>query len=642
MSGDLGVQGVVDPRINMRQAVTNVVPVGPLHVKANIVVADNFGTSGTVTFDPRNSNNDSIVSRFQQIECKLRFTFTSAARAVPWSLGNPNGCLRQLPFQSCLMSSSITLGSQTLTQSVKSTLKPALRLFEDDCIAKCWTGFPSMADKYGRPSDYLVHGLAKHPATPWGSNSYGNTRGSQLFYTNVDNTTPNTTIVDVAFREALICAPWGTPCSRYTSKGLLGSTQTKYVFTLDGSLLTNMWWQAADIEPFDSITVTWLEAPKLHYLEFTPNEETVPLNPTGAGYKWAFNKFNNYVANQRTIAAATGTYPNITPGTITNYVSPSVQIQGLPDLFMVFVRLVENDRVYTEADFFLMIDRLSMNLGNRSAFLAEFDFDQLVNMSQKYIKADYTEMKKLGGFIVAFTLSDLGVPPDMLPGASDCTNMQVTVDVQNLQTRALNVQLEVMTIQNAILTSLGGGRYTEDQYLLDRKDVGEVNMDARDDAESAAVSNAEGGNIFDSAKRWIKHAAKDTWSAAKGLAGPAIATGAAKYGKSALSAGRAFLGLGAYGGQVEVKHDEEDSNPRSRKRPRHEMGRPNLPQTGPGVYQQRPPPVPTSSSSSRAPGNNNDNFIRHHQAEQLPPDFDDFYGDDDADDFYNRSDISIQ
>lgn len=482
----IDVVGLVDPRINTDQKVAYTVMHCSQNVKYQRTAFQSYGTSGNWSMSVNIPSTQTIVDRVCYMECDMTFTFAGADQGQPLVVpGDGFDALRDMPFQSCVTSSSVNLGNISFTESLSKTIHEKRRSCDQKLDRHQMSSAPSMQDFYQDYADSVTYGDAVNPLASIGASSMGASRGGYR-YTIVSQSNTQT-VVNVKWLEPLLCAPFSLPQNYAVEKGFVGLNSLQMDFNMKS--LTNMWSHSASGRTLSSITVAFNNPPALinTFLDQNPLVENVPKL-----ISYNVPEVSTYQSNSIALAS----------GASSNFSIPSIRLNAVPDLILVCCREIEANKTYLSSDSYCEITNLSINWGNRSSLLNEATQAMLYQIAIKNgLDMTFAQWQEYTGSCVLIRPDDLGLPLNVVSGSLSATQIQIDATCRNLSASNRTYELAMLVFNNTVLTKMADNTMIKMNGVLSEKDVINAKIDQSIQLEELKT---EGNGFFSSVGKLAK------------------------------------------------------------------------------------------------------------------------------------------
>jgi hypothetical protein len=243
-------------------------------------------------------------------------------------------------------------------------------------------------------------------------------------------------------------------------------------------------------------------------------------------------------------------------GATTTLTSSNIQINQIPDLFIINIRKPMTQQTIFDADAFFKVNNISINLNNQSGLLSSATAYDLWRMSVKNGSTQswaefsgqasnvdtatgvVSQVATTGSLLVISPAYDLSLPDYLTCGSLGNYNFQFSVGVTNQFASAISPELIVITANSGIFTTQQGVSSIYTGILTK-----EMVLDAKSKQQASAMKSAEvrrmtGGSLMNFLSGVVRKVSPYVMKAA---ADPDVQ-------KFALSKGKSLLGLGTSGG----------------------------------------------------------------------------------------------
>jgi hypothetical protein len=287
--------------------------------------------------------------------------------------------------------------------------------------------------------------------------------------------------VKTKITEPLFISPFTWSSPEHNAQGLLGINNMAFNFSMDSTLSklicdgTGLVTNSASGSNQPAIRGMTAGAPELgqsglfeasnmllKFLSTQPSDRLETKNVV------PYMDFPRYItnANSGQTVASLGT---------TSVLSNNIQLNQIPDYFLICVRKPMTQQTIQDADSFFRINGISVNINNASGLLssatqqdlwkmsmrngstqswAEFSGEQW-NTSQS-ATGEGANVKTTGSLLVLSPPYDLSLPDYLTSGSLGNFNFQIRLDVQNLSSKALVPEVCVVCVNSGIFVTSQG------------------------------------------------------------------------------------------------------------------------------------------------------------------------------------------
>jgi len=458
-------------------------------------------SSSTLTFNVTVPSENVIVDREVFIRTKIYFTVTEtdiAATAFAGGYGS-DYALQAFPLNHLFTTASATINNSNVSSNIQDILPQILQMMSQEELSSYDGMTPNLVDfncaKYSETLGSVNDVIAT--TTKTGYDKRYTPRGSftckivsksrKLANGDVANntliSTADTNIFKIAY-EVEVTEPiiglspfiYGHPL--YSNQGLVGISAMNFVFNLDSTAKRFLSCGIA------STKVTKIELGR--NVEGTaPDVANTPLPFADAELLVCFlssqprdmiksRNICNYTDIPRFI-----TTPNVavaSGGATKDLNTNNIQLNQLPDLFVIQVRLPMADMTIRDAEFGCAITGISVNLNNSSGLLSSMNAQQLWALSVKNgskqtwgqfsgrtnafvtrnaTNAGISDQPSTGALLV-LSPCDLSLPDYLAPGCIGSYNAQFKITVAQYTGAAITPEIVVMCVNSGIFATTAG------------------------------------------------------------------------------------------------------------------------------------------------------------------------------------------
>ncbi len=492
-----------------------------------------------------------IVDRkvYMQIAIALHFTFTGPVVGPPLQFGTNDG-LRAFPLDHLIQTLQVQLNNNSASIQSSEVVPYLARCMKGQEIDFSMT--PAQLDSFQNYSDWLQPwgGDARNPLAPYGANDRDVTTRGAFSYNFIPGATYGTGIqivsnvagaltadIVVYLLEPVFLSPFYA--GKGNAAGFFGLNTMQFNLTLNN--FDQLWSHSAAGNtlvltgankisgsigaPSSFQPAVGVPPPRLLVNFLTPLD--ISRLPKSVSYEYEeiqrFNTdFNAPLANG---VAAVGS------------VSNNLILQSMPKKFYIFVPFTLSSRTALTPDCMAVINRISVNINNRTGLFASATMQDLYDMSVRngsnQTWLDFSQYA--GSIIIIDPAADIGLGPDLAPGTVGSVNFQVSVDYSNSNPKNNGLWLNpsigtnypgstvyaadpinqlfsiyIITISDGIFT-LADGRAVSSTAVLTPADVLHAKSSAPQVAYNVWEENAimaGGGNFYGDVKRFLGNAVK--------------------------------------------------------------------------------------------------------------------------------------
>jgi len=307
---------------------------------------------------------------------------------------------------------------------------------------------------------------------------------------------------------------YGEP--EYNKQGLVGINAMSFVFNIDSSC--KRFWSTANSGYTYSVSLG-TQAPQNPFQNCRMLVNFLSTQPTdliSAKNVVPYVDLPRYLSLQ----SATG---NLAPGATASYQSQNIQINQLPDYFIINVRKPMSQQTVKDSSTFLRINTISVNLNNTSGVLSSATAQDLWRISvnnhstqswaefsgQAQVADNLTglgsQIATTGSLLILSPAYDLSLPDYLSCGSIGQYNFQFTVNVTNINNQQVVPEIVIICVNSGIFTTLSGSSniYTgilTKQMVLDAK----TSEEAVDPVTSIQYKRMIGGSYLNRVASAVK------------------------------------------------------------------------------------------------------------------------------------------
>jgi hypothetical protein len=444
--------------------------------------------------------------------------------------------LHCFPFSSLLTTATAQINNTTCSINLQDVFPSLLRLNDSRELYRYNSTTPSLPDQaYGNYSDGVF--AFNNPLAGYGNASYDVDqlpRGAQPVVATIaryvagvyQDASPiadgdnNTWIVTISccVTEPMFLSPFIFGDPEYNCQGLLGINNMTFTLNIDGTA-KRLWSSAnqfvssiqlgtpANPNGFTSPAVGITTPPStptllLKFLSTQPSDlvQTKNIVP--------------YMDFPRYLTSAANNIEAVV-GVPTTFTSSNLQINQIPDLFLISVRYPMSQQTSYNTDSFLTINSISVNLNNQSGLLSsasQYDlwrmcvkngstqsFAEFRGQSEAVINAVPTIIPTTGSLLVINPAYDLSLPDYISCGSLGNYNFQIQINATNQFANLGNFQPEIciICVNSGIFTTQQGVSAVYTGILTK-----EMVLSAKSSPQASAMTSKEvqrmtGGRMLD-------------------------------------------------------------------------------------------------------------------------------------------------
>jgi hypothetical protein len=488
--------------------------------------------------------------------------------ALQWGT---NAALQAFPFNKLVSTATATINNTTVSLNQQDVLDCLLRFNDSRELYRYNSMTPTMPDQaYLNYEDGI--GTNNNPLASWNNQSYDidqAPRGSfpvSLVYaerqpsaggavvqslTTLLNSTGALQDYYIVFStqvtEPLFLSPFIFGNPEYNMGGIAGVNTINFVFNIDTTAKRMM--SLASSVGAGGATITLGKA-------YGPNTFTNPFQ--GGNTRMLFNFLSTqasdlipsrnvspYMDYPRYLSQSTQN-PTIQPNTITRITSQNIQLNQLPDYFIIAVRKPMSQQTIYDSAGFLTINGVSINLNNQAGLLSSATAQDLwrisVNNCSTQSWAEFsglasrtngvnglpTDVDTTGSILVINAAKDLSLPDYLSCSSIGQFNFQFSIDVINYYSAALQPEILVITANSGIFVTQAGSSVIYTGILTKQMVVDTKAEKSADPVTSAEHKRMVGGKMNNMSSGAVKRMAQHL---GKKLHFPSSAAGVSSGGK---------------------------------------------------------------------------------------------------------------
>ncbi len=467
-------------------------------------------TSTNIQFTANPPSNSTYVNRKAYIRITADFTITGTPNSGAETLVNGSGLTlsssavggstlgsgdydapRCCPISRCLTNFQTTIGNSTLSQNLSSYSHIFQRYQRDlDEENRDMSMSPSMPDQSQAYVDLEGDNLS--PLRKYGVNCVQDSRGGwseAVVLSNVPGAT--TAILRLTVVEPFMISPWES--GRGQEKLALIGVQNISVSCVlggpgsggTGGVGGAFWSHSASnnggSSTWSNIAVSNLTS-SLYFNYLTSDSTQMIPKPDE-------RTFYSYISP--TLYPTTG-LAAVTAGNSDRTQMSSVQLQSIPNRLYIWVEQQNPDKSVLSTDTFFRIDSVNIVFNNRSGLLAGASGYDLYQMSVRNgLNYSWNQWNsKIGSVLCVVMGLDLPLKEYEAPGMVGSRTLTMTVNYTNISGITMTPQLQVLAMQEGVLSIMGGNVQTNLGIIDEKQVVASKNQDP--------IAYKNSGNIYGS------------------------------------------------------------------------------------------------------------------------------------------------
>lgn len=455
-------------------------------------------SSSSLTFNVTVPSENVVVDREVFIRTKLLFTVTETGLASGFAGGyGSDYALQAFPLNHLFTTASATINNSNVSSNIQDILPQLLQMMSQEELARYDGMTPNLVDfNTALNTANIATSNANNviaTANQTGYNKYYQPRGAfsikLVSYSKAVGTTYTTSLTATAttqiFKlgyEVEICEPiiglspfiYGQPA--YNNQGLVGINAMNFVFNIDSSAKRLL--SAGQASTIISKVELGLA------VDGSPTRANTTIPFLGAELLVCFNSSQSTdLISAKNVCSYTDIPRFITAGSAVasggatvDLNSNNIQLNQLPDLFIVCVRKPMGDLTIRDAEFNCVINSVSINLNNSSGLLSSASQFSLYQLSVKngskqtwsqfcgQINQAVTRTDSNGGLstqattgsIFVVSPTDLSLPSYLAPGCIGSFNFQIRVSVSQFTGASVTPEIVVLAVNSGIFSTVAG------------------------------------------------------------------------------------------------------------------------------------------------------------------------------------------
>lgn len=259
---------------------------------------------------------------------------------------------------------------------------------------------------------------------------------------------------------------WCDP--EYNAQGLVGINNMSFNFTIDNSC-KRVWSSAFEYTGPYSVSLGWAGFNNNNPFQNVQMQfeflSTQPTQLVASKNVCPYYDYARYISNAN--GGAT-----FNPGVPATFTSNTIQINQIPDYFIVFARIPMSQQTVLNSASFLTINNVSVNFNNASGLLSSFSQNQLWNMSRKAgLNMNFDEWRGTAlknsadgegeivyttGSILVIDAASLSLPSYLVAGNLGNFQFQITLNMTNNYAAAITPELVIITANSGVFVTEQG------------------------------------------------------------------------------------------------------------------------------------------------------------------------------------------
>lgn len=524
-------------------------------------------SNSSVTFTIQIPSESIVINRELLVSTGITYTLTipavaNGATALNWG---SNAALQAFPFNKLITTATATINNTTVSINEQDVLDCLLRFNDSRELYRYNSTTPTLPDQaYLNYSDAV--GTNNNPLASWNNQSYDldqAPRGCFPVYieafSSVDNYAVKQTslvntsgatqtyklVIATQVTEPLFLSPFIFANPEYNIGGIAGVNTINFVFNIDSAakrLMSLSGVQGASGVGGGNATIVLGSSVSAYGGVSTYSSAGTYTNPFQGGNTRMFFNFLStqasdlipsrnvcpYMDYPRYLSQSSLSSPiaSLSPGVIT---SQNIQLNQLPDYFIIAVRKPMSQQTAYDSASFLSINTISINLNNQSGLLSSATQQDLWRMSvnnnsnQSWLGFSGrsnavsvaglpTPISTIGSMLVLNPAKDLSLPDYLSCSSIGQFNFQFTINVTNNYPYAVTPEILVITANSGIFVTQAGSSVIYTGILTKQMVVDTKAEKSADPIHTAEFKRMVGGNINNmgsgAVKRMAQHLGK--------------------------------------------------------------------------------------------------------------------------------------
>lgn len=460
-------------------------------------------SSSSLTFNVTVPSENVIVDRHLFIKTKLRFTVTETGIASGSNAGGygTDYTVNAFPLNRLFQQASATINNSNVSSNIQDILPQLLQMMSPEELAMYNGMTPNLVDfNCAAYSDNKATSNANNmiaTANQIGYDKYLQPRGSYpiklvSFSSKASGasaanaslaSTATTTVFKLGY-EMEICEPiiglspflYGHPL--YNNQGMVGVTAMNFVFNIDSSAKRFLSSAVADtivsnielglnVEGSPQVTNTTIPFADAEILVCFNSAQNTDL--ISAKNVCSFVDIPRFISTPGQAVAASGASTKTVN-------SQNIQLNQLPDLFVICARKPMSSTTIRDADFNCVIEKISVNLNNSSGLLSSATQFGLYQLSLKNgskqtwsqfsgrVNQAITRNTTNGGIstqpttgsLLVLSPTDLSLPSYLAPGTIGSYNFQITLTLSQYTAADVTPEIVILAVNSGIFSTIAG------------------------------------------------------------------------------------------------------------------------------------------------------------------------------------------
>jgi hypothetical protein len=286
---------------------------------------------------------------------------------------------------------------------------------------------------------------------------------------------------------------WCDP--EYNAQGLVGINNMSFNFTIDNSC-KRVWSSAFEYGGPYSVSLGWQGFNNNNPFQNVQMQfeflSTQPTQLVASKNVCPYYDYARYISNSNGSVT-------FNQGIPAQFTSNTIQINQIPDYFIVFARIPMAQQTVLDSASFLTINNVSVNFNNASGLLSSFSQNQLWNMSRKAgLNMNFDEWRGTAlrnavdgageaiyttGSILVIDAASLSLPSYLVAGNLGNFQFQITLNMTSWYTQQVQAELVIITANSGIFVTEQGTSTTFTGILTK-----ELTLSTQEQKDTPAIS----------------------------------------------------------------------------------------------------------------------------------------------------------
>ena len=496
-------------------------------------------SSSNLSFNIQPPSESIVVNRNILLSARVNFKINIGPN-VPvgtnvWQYGQREA-FQAFPLNNLFTTATATVNNTSVSVNTIDVLPALLQLMDEEDLAKCKGMSPYILDRFQNYSDAI--NANNNPLAGFKNASYNQHRlprgshpldslqitrtlgGGGTDANPVSGGVGETWEIDVSatFTEPLFLSPFLFH-SKYNEAGLLGINTMNFVFNIDAQM--KRFWSSGlaktgaggNAIPY-TLSLNQADAftnPRI-LLNFLTSQQT---NLLPARNITPYVDYPRYITSQQNTNV-------INAGNSADIVINNIQLNQIPDRFVIVARKRLSDQGARDANAFFRINTISVNFNNASGLLSSATPQDLWRMSvasgSKQSWYDFSgkaqvydqpggnvQISTCGSVLVIDPSRDLSLPAFLSNGSLGQFQFQMNMNVTNIGNEDLAPEVLVITANSGLFATIAGSSQVQTALLNKEMVVDTSTQDGADAISSNEYNRMRGGALSDQIASAMKH-----------------------------------------------------------------------------------------------------------------------------------------